>query len=228
MGKRGRICPPGVFMSNDVVNLAQVRASKTAGSKGYKSGRSSWRETPEARSTSSTRSGGTFSHCNTACFVMPNDSASRVNPPAAKIARLSGVSDMAGMSSTASHESQASLHLQRKPALYAAGMDLGSKIKKARKAKGLSLDRLGTLLGVTRQAVWQWEKGDSDPSKHVEALCHHLGVPASYFYGGAPADSLENKIRRLTPERQQNIEDMIDALLFQQDQEEKIPKRRVK
>lgn len=135
---------------------------------------------------------------------------------------------MTGMSSTASQGCQAPLHLQRKPTLYAAGMDLANKIKKARKAKGLSLDRLGTLLGVTRQAVWQWEKGDSDPSKHIEGLCHHLGVPPSYFYGAGPADSLESKIRRLNPERQQNIEAMIDALLLQQEQEEKIPKRRVK
>lgn len=48
---------------------------------GYKSGRSSWRGTPEMRSTSRTRSAGTRGHWLTADLVTPSAAASLEVPP---------------------------------------------------------------------------------------------------------------------------------------------------
>ncbi len=103
-------------------------------------------------------------------------------------------------------------------------MTLGQRIKQARKAKGLSLEQLGKLLGVTRQLVWQWERDDTDASKHIAQLCEHLTVPVEYFYGPSASDTLENKIRRLDPERQGHIEAMVNALLLLQQQEGPVKK----
>jgi len=107
-------------------------------------------------------------------------------------------------------------------------MTLGNKIKKARKARGLSLQALADLMDVSRQLVWQWEKGDTDPRKHIEQLCHHLQVPLEYFYAVSSENSLESKIRRLDPEKQSQIEGIVNALLLQQEQEGKLQKRSVK
>ena len=44
------------------------------------------------------------------------------------------------------------------------GGDISTYIKKQRAALGMSLVAVGTSIGVTRQAVWVWERGKSAPS----------------------------------------------------------------
>jgi len=93
-------------------------------------------------------------------------------------------------------------------------MTIGKLIQKARKAKDWSLQRLADELGMSRQLVWQWEKGDTDPRKHIEALSRVLEVPVDYFYGPTPKPGpLAAKIGRLTPDQQELIERMVDSLL---------------
>jgi transcriptional regulator with XRE-family HTH domain len=123
---------------------------------------------------------------------------------------------MVEMSSTASHQSQGPLHLQRQAALYRLGMTIGERIKKARLDKGLSLEKLGDLLGVTRQAVNQWEKGESDPAKRIEALSEHLGKPLEYFYGAKrDPDDLADQIAQLDQDQQDIIRRMVKQMLGQ-------------
>lgn len=93
-------------------------------------------------------------------------------------------------------------------------MTIGNLIKQARKAKGLSLEGLGEKLGVSRQLVWQWERGDSDPRKHIQGLSTHLGVPVEYFYGPKRSPSiLASKIEQLDTDDRDLIEAMIDKML---------------
>lgn len=127
---------------------------------------------------------------------------------------------MVALSSTASHRSQALLHLQGQGTLYAADMTLGKLIQKARKAKKWSLQKLADEIGVTKQLVWQWEKGDTDARKHIEGLSQALKMPVDYFYGpaGSPPP-IEAKIKLLSPSHQQFIEKMIDTFLQQQEEE---------
>ena len=151
---------------------------------------------------------------------MFKEAASRVRPPAALMALSKGVSDMVTLSSTASRQSQATLHLQRQAVLYAVDMTLGQKIRRARKARKLSLEKLGGALGVTRQLVWQWERGRSDPRTHIEGLSKALEMPVEYFFGIAlPVAPLEAKIKRLSLAEQDLIETMVDKLLGQRDEQ---------
>jgi transcriptional regulator with XRE-family HTH domain len=99
-------------------------------------------------------------------------------------------------------------------------MTMGKLIEKARMAKGLSLEKLGKKIGVSRQLVWQWEKDETDPSKHIKELSEHLGVPVEYFYGPKRAPGiLAAKIKQLSPDKQELIENLIDNMLRQQEQE---------
>lgn len=145
-----------------------------ASSAGYRSGRSSWRETPEARSTARTRKGGTSSHCEIACLDTPTDSASMVRPPAASIARFrdSARSDIARMSSTAEHKSQAWLNCKRQAWLYDPDMHIGERIKLARKRlkPKVTQQRIADLFDITASAVAEWEAGKSkpDPDKYPQ------------------------------------------------------------
>jgi transcriptional regulator with XRE-family HTH domain len=99
-------------------------------------------------------------------------------------------------------------------------MTLGKLIQKARKAKKWSLQKLADEIGVTKQLVWQWEKGDTDARKHIEGLSRALEMPVDYFYGPAGSPPLiEAKIKLLSPSHQLFIEKMIDTFLEQQKEE---------
>jgi transcriptional regulator with XRE-family HTH domain len=167
-------------------------ARASADSTGYKSGRNSDLGIPETRSTSKTLSGGTSSHCETACGVMPSGAASPAKPPAASIARRSAsfLSLMAGNSSIALVSSQASLHCAYQASLYAIGvpkeMTIGVRIKLARKRiDGLTQVKLGEAVGATGGAVSNWERNSErpDPDKYPK-LRKALRVPYKWLLEG--------------------------------------------
>ena len=57
---------------------------------------------------------------------------------------------------------------------------LGERIRDARRAAGLSQEKLAERVGVTRQAVTKWENGQSAPStENLLRLAEVLGVPAN-------------------------------------------------
>ena len=63
-------------------------------------------------------------------------------------------------------------------------MNIGEKIAKARKEKGLTQADLGDQMHVTFQAVSKWERGESVPDfETICALSEALGVPITYFGG---------------------------------------------
>ncbi len=69
-------------------------------------------------------------------------------------------------------------------------MTFGERLMKLRRAKGLSQEALGDMVGVTRQTVSKWERGDSTPEleKLVE-LARVFGVSLDELAGlahGAP------------------------------------------
>src|SRR6185503_16623609 len=113
-----------------VVFFAQARASTG----GYRSGRNSCRGIPEIRSTAKNRKGGTSSHCETACGVIPRGSANAPIPPAALIARSKAprLSSMVTDSSIACGQNQVLLHCKDQALLYDIDMSLGKRLRKAR------------------------------------------------------------------------------------------------
>jgi len=110
-------------------------------------------------------------------------------------------------------------------------MTLGERIKRARKARGLSLEALGRKMHVSRQLVWQWEKGESDPSKHIGELCKALEISYAEIYGEpSPQSPLVLKLEHLPPTELSTVEALVDTLLARQAEAEitKRPKRSVK
>lgn len=162
----------------------------STGSRGYKSGRNSCRDTPDIRSTARTRSGGTSVHCDTACMVMPSGDAKPSNPPAASIARLRAFLlplFMVEHSNIASLVSQARLHCAAKAALYDVGMTLGKRIKLARERlepKPRQQD-IANKLGITDKAVSSWERDQTVPEPdRLPELRRLLRVTYSWLLEG--------------------------------------------
>lgn len=80
------------------------------------------------------------------------------------------------------------------------GMEtLGDRIKKYREIRGFSQERLGRLLGVSREAVSQWESNDTEPRpKRVRQIATALGVPYPVLLLGDEAE-LTSNVRPLPP-----------------------------
>jgi len=151
--------------------------------------RNSDRETPEIRSTARTRKGGTSSHCDTACKEMPSGSAKPASPPTASIARFKAAlrSVMDRRSSTALPESQALLHCENKVLLYPIGMTIGKRIRMARLrlTPKMGQEQLAEAAGVSKQAVYDWEKKDGQPSSDkVPAVRKALRVTFAWLLAG--------------------------------------------
>lgn len=75
------------------------------------------------------------------------------------------------------NESQACLHGQGKAPLYAVDMSFKDRLKAARKALGLRQLDVAEKLGVSVQAVSQWERGENEPEFHrALKLSEMLGI----------------------------------------------------
>lgn len=200
-----------------IVLRFQRHARPSTSSGGYKSGRSSCRGTLDTRSTASTRSGGTSSHCETACAVMPSADAKAVNPPPASMARLSALlrSVITEISSTTLLQSQAWLACGTKAILYDAVMSMGTRIRAARKREKKGQREVAEHLGVTVQAVSGWERGIDQPSReHLFELALFLKSPVMWLNGnGHDTGDIHAKLEALTPDDRASVAALIDVLL---------------
>ena len=62
-------------------------------------------------------------------------------------------------------------------------MTLGNRLAHLREKTGISQERLGELLGVTRQTVSSWETDKLLPKpENLRALCRCFGVEYDYFF----------------------------------------------
>lgn len=66
-------------------------------------------------------------------------------------------------------------------------MPLAARIAAWREHAKMSQADIGRRLGLTRQSVGAWERGESPPTQeNLEALARLLGVTMSQFYGDVP------------------------------------------
>lgn len=199
-------------------------AACEAGSKGYKSGRNSWREMPVARSTPKTRVGGTTSHCETACGVIANSAAIFSKPTAAlALSRAALGSDMIAHESMASLKNQGRLHCCPKGMLYNADMSLGNRIRTARKKAMLTQRDVGRACGVSSQAVSQWERDEVVPEfDKLNGLMKTLKISAEWLLAGAATEIEQDEIRaildRLDPVSRRRALKILRSLIDDSDQ----------
>ena len=77
---------------------------------------------------------------------------------------------------------------------------LAATIRSLRIAKQMSQAELGDILGVTRAAVHQWEKGRSVPQlHHLQELARFFGVPLAVMLGSDAAEQSVDAALRILP-----------------------------
>lgn len=63
--------------------------------------------------------------------------------------------------------------------------DFGGRLRTARRARGVSQEKLGALLGLSHAAVSKWEANESRPSfENLQALQQHLGISLDELMAG--------------------------------------------
>lgn len=66
-------------------------------------------------------------------------------------------------------------------------MSMGSRVQNARKNKGFTQEYVAASLGVSRQAVFKWEKDQTHPdTENLIALAQLLDVSVDFLATGAP------------------------------------------
>ena len=98
---------------------------------------------------------------------------------------------------------------------------LGSKIKELRKAKGLTLEQLASMIGSGKSYIWELEnRGVKRPSaEKLAAIARALDTTTDYLVDNdmtEPSDEVKRevffrKFESLDEEDQRKIEEIIDA-----------------
>ena len=110
--------------------------------------------------------------------------------------------------------------------------DFGGRLRAVRRARGVSQERLGELLGLSHAAVSRWEANESRPTfENLEGLHEHLGVSLdTLIFGNVGASPAESRVSlspppaisssewgdslaRLTAEQRQAVLTMIQAFV---------------
>ena len=82
--------------------------------------------------------------------------------------------------------------------------NIAARITAARELKRLNKTQLARLMGVTRSAVSQWEKGKPTPDlKRIPLLSQVLDVPIEEFFVGQSApivQSIDARLKTLEPQ----------------------------
>lgn len=91
-------------------------------------------------------------------------------------------------------------------------MNIGEKIVKARKERGMTQAELGSELHVTFQAVSKWERGESSPD--FETICNMakiLDVPVSYFENNAEKEEQPKEENTESTEKKEDKKEEVAA-----------------
>lgn len=73
-------------------------------------------------------------------------------------------------------------------------MTLGEKIVKLRKINGLSQDKLGEIIGVSRQAISKWELNTAVPdTDNLVKMSKYFQVPIDFFVLEGNSTTVEEK-----------------------------------
>jgi DNA-binding XRE family transcriptional regulator len=74
--------------------------------------------------------------------------------------------------------------------LYYQSMDIAKIIREGREKLNLNQSQLAELVGVSPQAVQQWESGATQPrGKRLNKIAEVLQIPPSLMHFGAPAEA---------------------------------------
>ncbi len=88
-------------------------------------------------------------------------------------------------------------------------MNIGERILKLRKEKGLSQEEVANIIGVSRQTISKWETGESNPDfDKIVPLCDLYNISTDELIRGESNSNVEKNIEKENSElKEENIEE---------------------
>lgn len=204
-------------------------------SRGYKSGRSSFREMPDSCSKVSTRSAGTppRRHLSIACREIPRDLASAQGPPDFAIARSTELDSL-----MCSSQPQVDFTVNRR---FLAGIGMGLHPWGMKKVTPLGriilgalkrLDRTQTWLAaemdVTEQAISKWLRTGKISRENATKLAPILGVSTDHLLRPDSVTDADEEWSKMTPAIKDRLVALYKAMQGELPAEEAPPLKRIK
>ena len=97
-------------------------------------------------------------------------------------------------------------------------MDVAERIRFFREQKGITVNKLANVAGISQSFLREIELGNKKPTvETLSVLCDALNITLQAFFDdGSLTALLENdllaKIYRLTPEQQKRLSDFLDTI----------------
>lgn len=97
-------------------------------------------------------------------------------------------------------------------------MDVAGRIRFFREQKGITVNKLANLAGISQSFLREVELGNKKPTvETLSVLCDSLGITLrDFFDDGSPSALTDNElireIYRLTPEQQKRLGDFLKTI----------------
>lgn len=94
-------------------------------------------------------------------------------------------------------------------------MDIGKKIKELRTRKGITVNRLANLSGVSQSYLRDIELGNKQPTvEYLSYICEGLEITLSEFFEcSEKTDELTHLINKLKPEQKYSLIEFLKTML---------------
>lgn len=188
----------------------------TSVSDGYKSGRSSQRDTPDMDSRMSTRSAGTplRRHLSSACREIPKRLANALRPPDTSITRSMGFVGMDLSQPQVDFVVNLPLVAALNPGFHACRMSpLGKTIKSRLKALGETQSWLAEKIGVSENAVSKWIKTGEISRENIKPAADALQISVAQLLDPNPIPDMDDRWHSFPPSLKQRVLALVDELV---------------
>tara|TARA_R100001143_G_scaffold62795_1_gene67116 strand:- start:2863 stop:3294 length:432 start_codon:yes stop_codon:yes gene_type:complete len=95
------------------------------------------------------------------------------------------------------------------PEIKGAHKEFALRIQEYRKANSLTGEQLGSIVGITKGAVNQWESGLTNPkrisARHMDNLVKHSGKTSKYWIDGIDTNEMPESISSEFGEHTQDV-----------------------
>ena len=93
-------------------------------------------------------------------------------------------------------------------------MNVGERITALRLQKGISVNKLANLAGISQSYLRDLELGNKNPTiEYLSYICEALDITLEYFFSdGNDADELDHEIKKLTPQQRKKLAEFLKTL----------------
>ncbi len=93
-------------------------------------------------------------------------------------------------------------------------MNVGKRITELRQEKGLSVNKLANLAGISQSYLRDIELGNKNPTvEYLSYICDALNVSLSFFFTEKEdEDKLIASVRKLTPSQRKKLSEFLSSL----------------